>query len=201
MTVSQACQTFVPMLSPFIDGELPPTERVTVERHLAACKDCTMRAADLRAESGLLRVGMELAADQVDFKDFSQKVMARITPERPPLFERLKVSASEAFLYQRGTWVTAMASAAVVMLVALPFILRERTPTGYASERMAVQSVSTEDAANVAPVVFETKSGNAIIWVVDHPPAKPGAKDDEAVNEELELDSSPSTPQPNGGEL
>lgn len=189
MTMTPACQTFVPMLSPFIDGELSPSDRVTVERHLGACKDCTMRVADLRAESGLLRVGMELAADQVDFKDFSQKVMARITPSRPPFFERLKVSLSEAFLYQRGTLVTAMASAAVVLLVALPFILREGTPTGYASERMAVQSVTTDDAAHVAPVVLETKSGNAIIWLVDQqPPAKPATPDDESASEERELE-------------
>jgi len=208
------------MLSPFIDGELAVSERVTVERHLAACKDCTMRVADLRAESGLLRVGMEFAADQVDFKDFSQKVMARVTPGRPPFFERMKLSLSEAFLYQRGTLVTALASAAVVLLVALPFILRERPPTGYASERMAVQSVTTDDAAHVAPVVLETRSGNSIIWLVDQkPPAKPAAPDDESASEERELEpgggAAPAAPdastppndtklnqgKPQGGEL
>lgn len=220
MTISQACQSFVAMLSPFIDGELPPADRLTVERHLAACKDCTMRVADLRAESGLLRVGMELAADQVDFKDFSQNVMARITPGRPAFFERMKLSLSEAFLYQRGTLVTALASAAVVALVALPFILREGTPTGYSSERMAVQSVKADDPVHVAPVVLETKSGNSIIWLVDQSPAaKPGEPDDESANEERELEpgavvppAAPAAPdastdtrlnqaKPQGGEL
>jgi anti-sigma factor RsiW len=217
MTIAPACQSFVSLLSPFIDGELPPAERVVVERHLAACKDCAMRVADLRAESGLMRVGMEMAADEADFKDFSQKVMARITPSRPPFFERLKVSVSEAFLYQRGTLVTAMASAAVVALVALPFVLREGTPTGYSSERMAVQSVKADDPVHLAPVVLETKAGNSIIWLVDNEPAPasngPG---DESANEERELDpaapSSPAAPdastgaplnqaKPQGGEL
>jgi anti-sigma factor RsiW len=202
MPLSPACQTFVPLLSPFIDGELPPSGRTQVERHLAACQDCAMRAADLRAESGLVRVGMEMAADEVDFSDFALKVMAQLTPEKPPFFERLKLSISETFLYQRGTLLTAAVSAAVVMLLALPFILRERTPTGYASERMAVQSVSTDQAANVAPVVFETKSGNSIIWVVDQQPRK-AEPADEAASEELELEpqNQLNPDKPKGGEL
>src|SRR5438874_11419820 len=101
MAANPACKTFVSQLSPYIDGELSADQRTVVERHLSACKDCTMRVSDLRAESGLVRVGMEMLADQVDFKDFAQKVMARVTPEKPPFFERLRISASEMFLYQK----------------------------------------------------------------------------------------------------
>ncbi len=211
MTSSPACNTYMPLLSPYIDGELVPGERISVERHLAACKDCTMRVADLRAESGLLRVGMELAADQADFKDFAQKVMARITPDRPPLFERWKLALSETFLYQRGTVVTAFAGAAVMLLVALPLILRERPPVGYAGERMLVQSVTVDDEAHVAPVVLETSAGNAIVWGVHHlDEAKPAvAPEDEATDEELEQEAAPASPddtklkqdKPKGGEL
>src|SRR5262249_4703229 len=114
MALNPACQTFIPMLSPFVDGELPPQERVTVERHLNVCRDCTARAADLRAESGLIRHGLDLAADEVDFKDFAQKVMARLTPYKPPLWERLRVSLSEMFLYQRRTMVTSLVTATAV---------------------------------------------------------------------------------------
>ena len=64
MATNPACQTFIPRLSPYIDGELPPAERQAVDTHLSACRDCTGRVADLRAESGLVRLGMEMLADE-----------------------------------------------------------------------------------------------------------------------------------------
>ena len=193
MAMNPACKTFLPMLSPYIDGELVPSERTTVERHLAACTDCTGRVADLRAESGLVRLGMEMLADEADFTGFSQKVMARITPERPPLWERFKLAASEMFLYQRGGLVTAAATVAVVVLAAI-LVLRDGTPTGYANERVAVQEVTVEEGAQVAPVVMSTDNGNTIIWLVNQPERKRGEGGEE--EEEELMDSSPR-----GGEL
>jgi anti-sigma factor RsiW len=184
MAGNPACERFVPLLSPYIDGELTPTERVNVERHLSACKECTGRTADLRAESGLLRVGLEMAVDEVDFKDFAQKVMARVTPEKPPLLERLRLSLSEMFLYQRTAMLSSLATAAVLMLVAVPLLLRDSAPVGYAAERMTVQSVRTYDEARVAPVVMEADNGSTIIWLVDQDTHTNGA-----------------TPAPGGDEL
>jgi anti-sigma factor RsiW len=168
MAANPACKTFQPQLSPFIDGELAPAERTAVERHLAACQACAGRVADLRAESGLIRIGLEMASDDVDFSKFSQNVMARITPERPPLWERVKLSVSELFLYQRGQLVTGMVAAAVVALVAVPLLTRESYPLGYARERMELTAVSTDSEAHVSPVVMYTDKGDAIIWLVDH---------------------------------
>src|SRR5689334_9119009 len=150
MATNPACKSFIPLLSPFIDGELSPDDRKTVEQHLSACKDCTGRVADLRAESGLVRIGLEMAADDVDWSGFSQKVMARITPEKPPLMERIRASFSEMFLYQRGALVSGFAVAAAVAVVATTALLREPTPTaGYAQEQMAVETVKTHPSAHV----------------------------------------------------
>jgi anti-sigma factor RsiW len=190
MAGNPACERFIPLLSPYIDGELSPTERVNVERHLGACKACTGRTADLRAESGLLRVGLDMAVDEVDFKDFAQKVMARVTPERPPLLERLKLSLSEMFLYQRTAMLSSMATAAVVLLVAVPLLMRDKAPEGYAAERMTVKSVRSYEPATVAPVVMETDNGGAIIWLVDENDTSGATpQQDEADSDELELDS------------
>ena len=194
MAGNPAClTTFVPMLSPYIDGELSPSERVTVERHLSACRDCTARAADLRAESGLIRLGMEMLTDEADFKDFAQKVMARVTPERPPLFERMRLSLSETFMYQRGILMSSMATAAVIMLIAVPLILRDGTPVGYAADRMTVETVKTE-APHVAPVVMETEGGDAVIWLVDE---RPAAEKDGEESDELGVEKK----KPEGGDL
>jgi hypothetical protein len=124
MAGNAACKTFIPMLSPFIDGELSTKDRTIVERHLAACRDCTGRAADLRAEAGLVRVGLDMAADEVDFTGFSQKVLAQLTPYKPPLLERLRVSLSEIFLYRRGTMVYAMVATTLVLAVGVPLLSR-----------------------------------------------------------------------------
>ncbi|MCP3099830.1 zf-HC2 domain-containing protein [Myxococcus sp. K15C18031901] len=182
MAGNPACERFVPMLSPYVDGELTPAERVNVERHLSACRDCTGRAADLRAESGLLRVGLDMAVDDVDFKDFAQKVMARVTPEKPPLLERLKLSLSEMFLYQRTAMVSSLATAAVLALVGVPLLMSERAPVGYAGERMTVKAIQPYQDARVAPVVMETDNGGTIIWLVDDEVqngASPSDEDDE----------------------
>lgn len=198
-----ACQAFIPMLSPFIDGELAPAERVSVERHLAACQECGMRVADLRAESGLLRLGMEMLAEEADFRDFARQVTARLTPEKPPLSERLRLSLSEVFLYHRRMMVTALASAALVLLLALPWLLRAGTPTGYANPRLELQAVTVDPAAHLAPVVLETESGNTIIWMVEHDHEK---RADEARDEELDLEPGAESTDlnqqaPQGGEL
>ncbi len=185
MAGNPACERFVPMLSPYVDGELTPAERVTVERHLSACRDCTGRAADLRAESGLLRVGLDMAVDDVDFKDFAQKVMARVTPERPPLLERLKLTLSEMFLYQRTAMVSSLATAAVLLLVGLPLLLSDRAPAGYAAERMTVKSIQPYQDARVAPVVMETENGGTIIWLVDEETQDGASEEDEEREEEL----------------
>ncbi|MDQ3264501.1 MAG: zf-HC2 domain-containing protein [Myxococcota bacterium] len=200
-----ACKTFLPQLSPYVDGELAAGARLTLERHLSVCHDCTGRVADLRATSGLVRVGLEFATDEVDFKDFAQKVMARVTPERPPLLERWRLSLWEMFTYQRGPMMASFATAAVLLLIGVPLVLRQGTPVGYASEQMAVESVSAE--AGIAPVVLTTEQGDAIIWIVDEPskatiagPNDDG--DDEDDEEDAFRSKDPNGPRtPREGEL
>jgi hypothetical protein len=142
-----------------------------------------------------MRVGLEMAVDEVDFKDFTQKVMARVTPEKPPLLERMRLSLSEMFLYQRTAMLSSLATAAVVLLVAVPLLMRGKAPVGYAGERMTVQAVRTYEPAKVAPVVMETDNGSAIIWLVDQDAhthgASPALGGDEAQSDELEMEEAP----------
>lgn len=208
-SLNSACRSFLPQLSAFVDGELKPADRINVERHIGACQSCAMRVADLRAESGLVRIGLEMLADEVDFKDFSQKVMARLTPERPPLLERWRLALSELVLHERKVLVASFAAAAVALAITLPLALSTRAPEGYAAERMMVEAVSVDQGARVAPVVMETEGGDTIIWLVDEGPKPQGPKTgDHTRDEELDLDMrapSPSlgqdSPKPKGGEL
>jgi hypothetical protein len=129
-----------------------------------------------------------MAVDEVDFKDFTQRVMARVTPERPPLLERLRISLSEMFLYHRTAMVSSLATAAVLALVAVPLLAsREDAPMGYGGDRMRVRAVRASEGAKVAPVVLESDDGNTIIWVVDQDAQSP--QDD--AQDELDLEETP----------
>jgi|CXWL01.1.fsa_nt_gi anti-sigma factor RsiW len=183
-----ARKTFEPMLSAYVDGELKVADRQAVEQHLAACRESAMQVADLRATGGLLRVAMEMQADEVDWKDFTQNVMAKVGPSKLPLFERLKLSLTETFTYQRPMMVTSLATAMVVALIAVPLVMRGQVGPGYGNLKPEIQTVSVEKNATVRPVVMETEEGDAIIWMVDteSEPAKSKTRGEN--NEELDID-------------
>ena len=183
---------FLPLLSPYIDGELTPEERQQVEQHLANNKQSAALVADLRAGEGLTRVAMDMMADDVDWKAFTADVMGKVAPEPLPLLARLKLSFSEMFTYQRGPMMAGMAGAFAALVLAVPvsMSLMKSAPEGYANERVEVQRVSVEEAAEVRPVVTETESGDAVIWVVGD--KRDGGKkkkgDGEESEEELNLE-------------
>lgn len=160
------CRALREQLSAFVDGELPASQRISVERHLSSCPTCSSRVADLRAGAGLLRIGLELRADEVDWRDFTKGVMARIAPAPVPFGERWRVSLRELFAYRRGMLAGLAVGVAIIALA--PVLLRSPAANGYARQTMAVQSVSTNPDAHVAPVVMGGEHGNAIIWLVSH---------------------------------
>jgi anti-sigma factor RsiW len=194
-----ARKTFEPLLSPYVDGELTPEERQAVERHIAADKESAAQVADFRAASGLTRLSFEMLADEQDFSEFANQVMARVTPQKLPVFERLKLSMSEMFTYQRSTFVTVGAMACALALMAGAVVkLSGQDVEGYANARVEVQTVSVDTDAKVRPVVMETDKGDAIIWMVDDTNAKKGG--DDVRHEELDLEPTPDASK-KAGEL
>ena len=137
-----AREKFLPLLSPYVDGELSPEERKQVEQHLANNKESASQVADFRAGDALMRHALEMQADQVDWKDFSDEVMSKLTPEKLPLFERVKITFSEMFLYQRGPLVAGLVGA---------FMVGKRI--GYGKEAMAPHSLTL------------TMVGASLLWV------------------------------------
>lgn len=173
-----AREKFLPMLSPYVDGELTPEERQLVEQHLQNNKESAAQVADLRAGDGLMRNALDMEADEVDWKKFTDDVMSRVTPERLPLFERLRLTFSELFTYQRGPMVAGLVGAAAAVAIAIPLTLSlvGQAPEGYGGGRVEVQTVSVDSEATVKPVVYETEGGDAVIWVVDAPEKKDGGR-------------------------
>ncbi|MDP2274039.1 MAG: zf-HC2 domain-containing protein [Archangium sp.] len=188
-----AREKFLPMLSPYVDGELTPEERQLVEQHLANSKESAAQVADFRAADGLMRHALEMQADSMDWKAFADDVMAKVTPEKLPLFERLKLSLSEMFTYQRGPLMVGFAAAALAVLIAVPVTMKFATPDGYGASKVQVQMVSVKDTSSFKPVVMETDTGDAIIWVVESTPdggkkKKDGEHSEETLTQDPPLD-------------
>jgi anti-sigma factor RsiW len=188
-----AREKFLPLLSPYVDGELTPEERQQVEQHLANNKDSAAQVADFRAADALMRHALEMQGDDVDWKGFTDGVMSQLTPEKLPLLTRLKLSLGEMFTYQRGPMVAAMVGAAAAIAIAVPVAMKlgAGLPAGYGADRVEVQTVSIDSDATVRPVVMETDDGDAVIWVVEANDkdktdgGKKKKKDDESSEEEL----------------
>lgn len=188
-----AREKFLPLLSPYVDGELSPEERQQVEQHLANNKDSAAQVADFRAGDALMRHALEMQGDDVDWKAFTDGVMSQLTPEKLPLFTRLKLALGEMFTYQRGPLIAGMVGAAAAIAIAVPVAMKlgAGLPAGYGAERVEVQTVSIDSNAEVRPVVMETDDGNAVIWVVESNAddktdgGKKKKKDDKSGEEEL----------------
>ncbi|MBE2248750.1 MAG: zf-HC2 domain-containing protein [Myxococcus sp.] len=198
-----AREKFLPMLSPYVDGELTPEERQQVDQHLQNNKESAAQVADFRAGDGLMRNALDLQADDVDWKKFTEDVMARVTPEKLPLFERLKLTLSEMFLYQRGPMVAGLVGAAAAVAIAIPLTMSlvGQAPVGYGAGRVEVQTVSVDTEATVKPVVFETESGDAVIWVVDAPEKKDGGRKKGGGSDEEDIAPVPPTDEPKQQDL
>jgi anti-sigma factor RsiW len=190
-----AREKFLPLLSPYVDGELTPEERQQVEQHLQNNKESAAQVADFRAGDGLIRHALELQADDVDWKKFTDDVLARVTPDKLPLFERLRLALSEMVTYQRGPLVAGLVGAAAAVAIAVPLSMKlgAQAPDGYASPRVEVQTVAVEESATVRPLVMETEGGDAIIWMVegsgDGGAKKKKKRSGEESEEELKLDA------------
>lgn len=56
------CHEVAPLLTPYVDGELPPAERAPIVDHLARCEPCAARAASEQAARRLVRLRARLLA-------------------------------------------------------------------------------------------------------------------------------------------
>ncbi len=195
-----AREKFLPMLSAYVDGELTPEDRQLLEQHLTNNKESAGQVADFRAADGLMRHALEMQADGLDWKGFADDVMSKLTPEKLPLFERLKLTLGEMFTYQRGPLIAGFVGAAVAVAIVVPVSLRYATPDGYGAARMQVQTVSADGDPRIQPVVMETETGDAIIWVVESTPDG-GKKKKDGEHSEETLTEEPSTPDGKQGEL
>ena len=77
------CQTIEPLITPFVDGELPAADRRGVEAHLRACPPCHSRVAAERAVHELMqerRAALHASCAPSEPLRAACAVIARLTP-------------------------------------------------------------------------------------------------------------------------
>jgi anti-sigma factor RsiW len=189
-TPNPARAKFLPLLSPYVDGELTAEQRLQVEQHLAHNPESAALVADLRAGDALMRHALELCGDDVDWKGFNDGVMARLSPEKLPLLERLRLTFTELLTWQRGPLVAGLVGATAAVAIAIPLTMKLATPDGYGGARVLVQNVDVDSEARgqVKPVVMQTEDGDAVIWVIDEVAPDGGKKPGGDEGDEERLD-------------
>jgi anti-sigma factor RsiW len=113
------CAAVETALSPYIDGELAPRERVRVESHLAVCRRCRARLAGIRAVQADLRSIPRIAVSE----GFDARVLAaagRPAPRAVGRVERAARLLERAFSTPSRR---ALGAAAAGLLIALIFVL------------------------------------------------------------------------------
>lgn len=119
-------------LSAYFDGELPPEMAQAIESALVGCPECQQELEELSILSELARDGFEAPANEVDFSNFPDQVMARIRTEEAigsvegvkveretqssqNLFETITAFLGELLRFERP--LAGAAAAALVVLV------------------------------------------------------------------------------------
>jgi len=98
------CKKYIKHLSAYIDGELTPTMKQAVEKHLAGCADCAERLSRLTALSERSEAALNAVADSSSVPPgIPTRVMSEARARRAQLrtvrsFRRVAVAAGTALL-------------------------------------------------------------------------------------------------------
>ncbi len=119
------CSKYPPMLSRFLDRELPPQEMAELEGHLSQCENCRALKENWQLQSAFLRnhLNRHRLGD-----DFVKKVMRAVPVQPHGVGMPTRDGAGRRKLYR---WLQA-AAAVVIAAVAISLYLSSRNSVGYA---------------------------------------------------------------------
>jgi len=173
--MKRRCEESVPLLGPFLDGELPEEDRLWLVEHVSGCASCAARRASLAAQRDALREAIVRRAASADLSRIADAVLARVANERPlaPVL-RLRAWGTEMWRERRrqvsaaaGLMVAASLAAAVLLSP-----LRDGARTGplLADARSPGTTVDEVDFENHEGAVLQSGQ-TTVIWIDDDGPA------------------------------
>jgi anti-sigma factor RsiW len=169
--MKRRCEESVPLIGPWLDGELPDEDRAWLAEHVACCEACATRKALLAAQRDAVREAVVRRAAPADLSGLADAVLARVARDRPPAAVlRLRVWGTETWRAHRGriSATAGLAVAASLAAVALFSPLRKEVRTGplLADARGAGTTVEEIDFESHEGAVLQSGQ-TTVIWVDD----------------------------------
>ncbi|MFH1022694.1 MAG: zf-HC2 domain-containing protein [Planctomycetota bacterium] len=151
------CDDVRPWLAPWVDGVLPPAEKVSVEVHLAECLACRAEAEEIRALAGRLRTAL---ADQKLPADFAASVTEHLDEAgRRELLRPAGTPGGGAGFFGRRVWVAAYAAAAAILVVLALEAFRPSRPAPVAPARGPERSALRREPVSPNPPIEVARPG------------------------------------------
>jgi len=173
--MKRRCEESVPLLGPWMDGELQEEDRVWLAEHISCCESCAARLALLAAQRDAIRETVVRKAASADLSRVADAVLARVLKERDPApVLRLRVWGAEMWRERRGIVSAAagLAVAASVAAVAMLSLLPRDSRPGplLAAARLVPANVEEVDFENHEGAVLQSGQ-TTVIWIDDDGPA------------------------------
>ena len=170
--MKRRCEESVPLIGPYLDGELPEEDLVWLEEHLSDCDPCTGRKNLLVAQAEALRERAAARARGADLSGVADAVLARIDREAPRAAAPLSVWGVEMWGAHRGV-LSAGAGVALAGCLALALFLapQRRPAVTLALAQTVGASIDEIDFENHEGVVLQN-GATTTIWVDDHSPVQ-----------------------------
>jgi len=173
--MKRRCEESVPLLGPWIDGELAEEDSAWLAEHVSCCKACSARKALLEAQRDAIREAVVDKAASADLSGLADAVLARVRNDRDPApVLRLRVWGTETWRAHR-TGISAVAGLAVAASLALVALLPPRVET---TPRGTLVADARGPNTTVEEVDFESHEGavlqsgqTTMIWIDDDSPA------------------------------
>ncbi|HKB77120.1 MAG TPA: zf-HC2 domain-containing protein [Myxococcales bacterium] len=174
--MKRRCEESVPLLGPWIDGELAAEDVAWLAEHAGCCEACSARKALLEAQRDAVREAVVARAASADLSGLADAVMARVREDRAPApVVRLRVWGTETWRAHRTRISAAAGLAMAASLAAVALFSPPRTDppaTGplLADARPPNATVEVIDFESPQGAVFQAGQ-TTVIWVDDGAPA------------------------------
>ena len=170
--MKRRCEESVPLIGPYLDGELPEEDLVWLEEHLSDCDACTARKNLLVAQGAAIRERAAARVLQADLSGVPDAVLARIDREGTRPVPPLAVWGSEIWGAHRAV-LSAGAGVALAGCLALALFLapQRQNPVVLAQAQALGTTIDEIDFESHEGAVLQN-GATTTIWVDDDSPVQ-----------------------------
>ena len=159
------CSHMASLLEKYVDGELRPEERASVEEHVKGCHRCDRELQELTALRSRLQEAVEAEVADAPLAGIWEGVAERL--ETPTIMEQMWWEFKGLFYPFRPRTALAWGTAIVIaFLVIFPFVTSPPTP------RVVVESVESE----LPVMIFQGEDEITIVWLFEQEEGKEGMR-------------------------